>query len=73
MMGGPASHPSEPDSPPGLRMAFEEAIQRGKLIGVNLEVFGLGVDSHVLVILLILDVGTHDPFENFLPGLGEFR
>jgi len=54
-------------------MAFEEAIQRGKLIGVNLEVFGLGVDSHVLVILLILDVGTHDPFENFLPGLGEFR
>ena len=71
-MGGPAPYPPEPDLPPCLRMAFEETIHSGKLIGIDLEILGLSVDGDVLVILFLLDLSPHDALENLLPAFGEF-
>lgn len=72
-MGGPASHPSKPDPSPCLRVTFFQAVNRRKRVMVDLKAFRLGVDSEVLVIVLLFDLRTHDPLENLLPALGEFR
>jgi len=72
VMGDPTPHPSEPDSPSGLRMVLEEPIRRRPLIGIDLEVFCFRVDSDVLAIIFLFNLGTNYALEDLLPAFGEF-
>jgi hypothetical protein len=53
-------------------MALEEPIRRRPLIGIDLEVFCFRVDSDVLAIVFVFNLGTNHALENFLPAFGEF-
>jgi len=49
-------------------------IQRGPLVGIDLEILGFNVDGNEFLGLLFnVDPGTDDSFKDFIPPLGEFR
>jgi hypothetical protein len=72
MVSNATANPTEPDPPLGVRVALQQALSSGSLIGIDLEVFGVDVDGDVLVGVFVFDLTLHHPFEDVLSALGEF-
>jgi hypothetical protein len=64
---------TEPDLSLSLGASFHQPISGGTLVGVHFEVFGLDINSDVLAIVFVLDLGTDDPLKDFFPAFGELR
>jgi hypothetical protein len=71
-VGKPAPDATKKDASPRVRASVEKMIQRGPLVGIDLEILGFNVDGNEFLGLLVdIDLGADDSFEDFIPALGE--
>ena len=72
-MGVGTADAAKEDAPSGFRMAFEQTIRRGPLVGVDLEVFRFGIDGDVLVgLFLHVNLRAYHTVKDFIGPFGDF-
>ncbi len=73
-MGKAATDTAKEDASLSFRVAFEQTIGRGPLVGIDLEILGLDVNRNVFVrFLLDVDLRPDNPFEHLVASPGKFR
>jgi hypothetical protein len=73
-MGVGTGDATKEDPPAGFRVAFEQAIRGGPLVGVDFEVFCFGINGDVFVgFFLHVDLRTYHAVKDLVGSFGELR